>query len=489
MARYAGLPRAYGIYKIEEQEARGKRKGKAETLQRPVTAELWQQHLDGEIQLGIVPIRDDGSCVFGAIDIDDYKLDHKALEVKILKLKLPLVMIRSKSGGAHLTLFLQEPHPAGAVRERLADWAAALGYSGVEIFPKQDRLLSVGDTGNWINMPYCGGDDSDRCALVGGDRLTLDEFFALVKKRATKLSSAPTTEDEAPELLTEGPPCLITIAAQGAGEGGRNTTVFNFGVYCRKRWPDDWAERLKELNANFVQPPLDDSELVQIIAHISRKDYTYTCKDRPLAPLCKKAQCLKRKYGLGPEDAQEYFGIDLKNVLRVEFDEPVYYADFNGKRFSFQAPDLNSMTKFRELLIGAVNEAFMPVPAPRWAQFIMQICNKAEIAEPPPETRVNAEIVGWLEDYCVEQIPGQDWPDVIDGQVLEQEGRMYFLPRKWVAQMSKDHRQRLEISRAFQALSSIGVESTDQPINGKRYKVWSVPTFARPERKKKGDGM
>ncbi len=133
MAVFAGLPRAYGIYVIGDEDAKPgkKRKGKADTLQHDVTEELWERHLRGEIQLGIVPIRDDATCVFGAIDIDVYPLDHAALLAKIRKLKLPLTMIRSKSGGAHLMVFLATPMPAVEVRERLSDWAAALGASVV----------------------------------------------------------------------------------------------------------------------------------------------------------------------------------------------------------------------------------------------------------------------------------------------------------------------------------------------------------------------
>jgi hypothetical protein len=489
MARYAGLARAYGTYLIDSTSPSGKRKGAAQTLQRPVTLALWEQHLRGEAQIGIVPIRDDATCVFGVVDVDDYKLDHDALAAKIKKLKLPLVHIRSKSGGAHLTLFLKEPHPAAAVRERLADWAAALGHSGVEIFPKQDRLLSSGDTGNWINMPYSGGDASDRCALREGARLTVEEFLKVADRAATKLEEAPATDEDPPDLLEEGPPCLIALARDGIGEGGRNTTVFNMGVYCRKRWPDDWPERLRELNAQFVTPPLPDQELVQVIAHLERKEYTYTCKDKPLSPLCKKNLCLKRTHGIGPADAQEYFGIDLKNIVRVEYQEPTYYADFNGKRFSFQSEDVNSQTKFRELLIKQVNDAFMPIPNVRWAQFIIQLCNKAELIEAPPETRANAELFGWLEDYCTEQLPARELRDVLDGQVFEDRGagRMLFLPRKWLSHINREHRTRHQISDAYKALQPLGVMSESHEIGGRTYKLWSVATFARPAKNAPSD--
>ena len=94
MARFAGLERAHGTYEIgagARADAKNKINGKALTKLEPVTEELWELHLAGKRGLGIVPIRDDASCLFGAIDIDVYdNFDLPALEAKCLALKLPL---------------------------------------------------------------------------------------------------------------------------------------------------------------------------------------------------------------------------------------------------------------------------------------------------------------------------------------------------------------------------------------------------------------
>jgi hypothetical protein len=484
MTLFAGLPRAYGLYVIDSTSAKGKKQGSASTLQREVTEELWQQHLDGKIQIGIVPIRDDATCVFGAIDIDDYKLDHGALEKKINKNKLPLVMVRSKSGGAHLYLFSKKEIAAPELRETLSDYAAQLGYANVEIFPKQNRLASLDDTGNWINMPYCGGDNSDRHALIDSKALNISQFFEYAAKKMVDPKKLKRISDDTPEILSEAPPCLVTLSAQGLPEGTRNSSLFNFGVYVRKRWPDDWPERLREINQQFLSPALEEFELNQIVTHLERKEYSYTCKDKPLSGVCQKSLCIKRKYGIGPADAQEFFGIGIANITRLETQEPQYYADFNGKRISFTADMINNQRTFRGLLIKQVNEAFMPMPEQRWAQFIITVLNQAQIAEAPPETRQNAELFGWLEDYCVEQVPAREWVDVIDGQVLTNNGRMHFRPSKWVQSVFREHRVRPKLEEAYKALLPNGLESADIEINGKRYRVWSIPEFVRPEKRK-----
>ena len=43
--------------------------------------------------------------------------------------------------------------------------AEKLGFAGSEIFPKQDALAKPEDKGNWLNMPYFGGDATDRYGI------------------------------------------------------------------------------------------------------------------------------------------------------------------------------------------------------------------------------------------------------------------------------------------------------------------------------------
>ena len=70
MKLFEGLPRAHGTYEIKGERADGKKQGKATTVREDVTLEKWQAHLDGKTGIGIIPINDDSSCKFGAIDVD-----------------------------------------------------------------------------------------------------------------------------------------------------------------------------------------------------------------------------------------------------------------------------------------------------------------------------------------------------------------------------------------------------------------------------------
>ena len=127
---FRGLEAAYGTYRIDKKQANGKHVGKASLVREPRTTETWQQHLDGTGNaIGIVPINEDNKCVFGAIDVDTYPLDLTKLVQKIRKLKLPLVMCRSKSGGAHCYLFTTEWIDAIAAN----GWKLPEGLGDIEI--------------------------------------------------------------------------------------------------------------------------------------------------------------------------------------------------------------------------------------------------------------------------------------------------------------------------------------------------------------------
>jgi hypothetical protein len=153
---FEGLDVAYGQHQSEGKRADGKQEGKSYIVKQEVTDNLWQSHLDGVgPSLGIIPIRADNTVSWGCIDIDTYPIDHRKIINNIRSLQLPLVPCRSKSGGMHIFLFLRNPVSAKLVREKLREVASGLGYSSVEVFPKQSTILiEKGDLGNFLNLPY-----------------------------------------------------------------------------------------------------------------------------------------------------------------------------------------------------------------------------------------------------------------------------------------------------------------------------------------------
>ena len=136
---FKGLDRARGVTYVDKKGEDGQKiKGKSFVTREKVTDDLWNKHLQGiEPSLGIIPINDDNKCRWGCIDIDSYAgFNHKQLINKIQKLNLPLIVFRSKSGGAHAFIFTKTFVPATVMRAKLKIIASAVGFAKAEIFPK-----------------------------------------------------------------------------------------------------------------------------------------------------------------------------------------------------------------------------------------------------------------------------------------------------------------------------------------------------------------
>jgi hypothetical protein len=157
--RFVGLRHGYSVFTpTKETREDGKAKGKyvtiSQTLNQKELFAIWAEHIRGERSLGIVPIDENNMCSWGAIDIDDYPLDLKALAKKIKKFKLPMVVTRSKSGGAHIFMFVFDPVPCSTMQRKLRQISASIGFGQSEVFPKQTKLLlERGDRGSPLQMP------------------------------------------------------------------------------------------------------------------------------------------------------------------------------------------------------------------------------------------------------------------------------------------------------------------------------------------------
>ena len=126
-----------------------------------------------------------------------------------------------------------------------------MGYSGCEVFPKQDQILAErGDVGNFINLPYFDAENTLRYAVdAKGSELSLEQFLDLVEKRKTTLDALSklkfeSKEEEFDSLI----PCIKNLVLMGIPQGMRNNAMFHTGVYLNKKYPDNWKKKLEEWN-------------------------------------------------------------------------------------------------------------------------------------------------------------------------------------------------------------------------------------------------
>ena len=135
---YGGLHRARGKNELLKTiDEKGKRKSRNQTVHSDYTIANWTDHLEGKIGLGVIPITDDATCNWGAIDIDIYPLDLVELEQNVKTRGLPFVVLKTKSAGAHLTAYFEQFESCAAVRSKMAEAAVVLGLGERELYPKQ----------------------------------------------------------------------------------------------------------------------------------------------------------------------------------------------------------------------------------------------------------------------------------------------------------------------------------------------------------------
>ena len=86
---FKGSDIAHGTYVVKSnRETDGKKQGTAKVIREPTTIAMWEEHLKGSTRgLGIIPIKSDNTCHWGAIDIDEYSVSHKDLITTLAKNK------------------------------------------------------------------------------------------------------------------------------------------------------------------------------------------------------------------------------------------------------------------------------------------------------------------------------------------------------------------------------------------------------------------
>ncbi len=465
---FDGLDRAYGTYQVTEKDGE-KLTGKGKTIQAPVTQDIWKLHLSGERSLGIIPIRDDNTIAFAAIDIDIYPLDHAKLEDKIKDLGLPLMVGKTKSGGAHLWLFIKPPGAlAEMVRPRMAEWAAELGYSGVEIFPKQDEIHSKEDTGNWINMPYFGGNkDELRYAIINGKRATLNKFLEAAFDISIFHNELDEIQPSTSDQLEGGPPCLNTLIRTGFPAGSRNISLFNLGVFTRKRWPDEWQDKLDEMNEELLDPPLGLGEVAQIKRNLEKKTYFYKCSDAPINGVCQRELCTGKPYGIGGDGIDPDF--KLEGSIRILTEDVYYIATIKGKRVHLDARSIIGQYNFK---VAVMTQTGFMVPSMKPKQFtkmMNDMTKTAQEVEVPTYTGKRGVLLQEVLQIASSSNVADSWEQCISGLPMpDDKGGVYLHPHQLVKVLKRRLQMRdLQPQVLFEALIAEDVVVKEKKIGGR----------------------
>ena len=480
---FNGLDRAYGQYKSEGPKANGKIGGKAFILKEPVTDKLWADHLEGkDPSLGIIPIRDDSTCSWGCIDVDTYPLDYKKIIAHIRELKLPLVMCRSKSGGAHIFIFLKEPVQASLVRDKLTEWSAEIGYANCEIFPKQVEIKADrGDTGNFLNLPYHNGNNTNRYAFNDdGSGSSLDEFFKLYDTYAvdqeTLLSTKVKRKKEVKEL-EDGPPCLATLMSQGIPEGGRDNTLYQYAVYAKKKWPNEWQAKVDEFNHKYMEKPLGSAQVQKTVTQHERKDYQYKCKDQPMCSVCSPIVCQSRQYGIG-----DSFEHNFSDLTKIQSDQSVWFLNIDGQRIVLDTEELFDQNKFRKACMDKINIVPNPMRPNAWTTRLQQLLRDIEVIEAPKEIRKEGRFKSLLEQFLDDQGAAEHIDEINMGKAWFDKGKAYFKTDAIQTFLEKKRFKDFTSTQIHATIRQMGGGHAHKKVQGTTAFMWYIP-YTRKEEK------
>jgi hypothetical protein len=479
---FDGLRLAYGTFKIEDRNAKGKATGKAMIVREERTQETWQMHLDGTQSVGIIPINEDNQCRWGCIDIDEYNFDHTALINKLKNLKLPLVVCRSKSGGAHVFLFTDDFIPAKDMQDVLTRLSVGLGYGGSEIFPKQIALnLDRGDVGNFLNMPYFDHENSLRYAFKpDSSAATIEEFFELVAEnvQTREQALALIVEQDSSLPIQDGPPCLQTLCKDGIGEGARNNGLFNVGVYLRKAFPDTWESEILQHNMQFIHPPLPLGEVNSVAKQLLRKDYAYKCKDAPINSVCNKELCMTRKFGIEAVVSV----VQIANLRKYNSVPPVWFLDVEGKPLEMGTDDLLNQMAFQRACVEQLNFYPRTMKKDMWETRINALLTEMQetdgsIIEVSEDVSVNGIFNEHLEEFCTGHQAAEEKEQILLKRPWtdEEKNETYFRLKDLEGHLLKANFKHFKTHQIAQRLRDINGEATQLRIQSKVVRLWKIP--------------
>lgn len=382
----------------------------------PPTPEFWEQHLAGARPLGVSPLREDGMSRVGVVDIDLYDggFDHGELAGKIRREGLPLVLTRSKSGGGHVWLFASDWMPQAAMNAALVALACRLGHPDAETYPPATGL------GNWMNMPYLGGDKADRCGVKpGGLSMTVAEFLeaaerartppnqieALAARQAADVGAA--TSSRVMRKLTESA-AEIAVMTDGR-KRALHDTAFLFGKYVLKGRIDKDTV-IGRLVAAGVEAGLE---------HRIAESHVRNGLE---------ARLRKRGGDDGEDDDGRYAEIE-KIVIITGHDEPVWrvtVADYGDITLPSREVWKNELFNLR--CAERLRVAFKRLSVNEWADRLNGALKLAEIEAAPKDETPEYVFRIALQDFCFDRHQAENIEELLLGKPYRDEDndRIWF---------------------------------------------------------------
>lgn len=480
------LPRFQKLFRGRE-NAYGQWQNGGDTKRGEIPEKAWLSHLAGKGPiLGVVPIQVDNTCYWGAIDFDDDDVDHAALAGIIAHAKLPLITIRSKSGAAHLYVFLKDPVSAKIMIAKLKSFAKHLNLlknpngSMVETFPKQAQLKPE-NVGNWINLPYYGTNETTRkVVLADGRELSFEEFLDYAEANSLSSTAFEAVEPGGGGVFESGPPCLQALDEVGYPENSRNMGLYNVAIFFKLAQPENWQDVVRQYNTSGkVDPPLKPREIDAIIRSVEEHDYQYKCDDMPVAPHCKKTICGKQKHGIGAFRRNKITARmpQLGDLRKITTDPPRWLLRVDEEDVDLQTDDLMLVPRFRRAVLEKCNRIFPIMKQPDWDDIVSNLLGQMTTIEAPEDSGTGGQFRSLFMDFLMRRKQAESREDILAGLPIEDGKRVYFRGQDLMDWLERKKFRDYDKGRVYTVLrNSYAVGHDKISIKGGQQRVWYVLT-------------
>ena len=466
-----------------EVDERGKHQAKYVTIHEPLTSDKWQEHLDGKVRVGVRPENNE-KAKWGCIDVDPttYKNYSQKKYVGIIQeYNLPLVPVKSKSGGLHLFLFLKDWASVEDIRKKLDEWNDTF-FMANEVFPMNKA----------VTMPYHNMNattefafDDNSNPLMIGSFLTLAESKRLSVK---ELYNLKTNAYEPEADWQHYPPCVQKLITDPWPGNNRNNFLFNILVLENKKTDGNLdIKALQEIaldrNKQCFTKPMKSSEAKAIAKSVKMHGYHFKCppKHNELVPICNKELCKTRKLGIGPQVPEM---IDqFKEISYTRDTKTIYFSfTYRDQRITVQPEDMKDEKSWRtKLLKYGIFWLSLPKtragPAP-FELLLKEITARAIENEKMKFTdTVDEEKYNTLKSFFEKTIEEDDFSKLKDGYVvLDSKTRICYFKRSTLEYYIKAHATKI-FSSTMDALHYLGCERHEYYQGEKNIWYVQMPEF------------
>ena len=438
MTLYQGHNKGYNVVLgMTGTKDSGKKEVSMTTKKEPVTEDVWKAHLDEGKNIGLCPVREDNTCVFGIIDIDVYKgIKYDKLAKTIKDHEIPVILCLSKSMGIHAVLFTSEPVPAKLMREKLEEIGKVFELD-YEVFPKQNTVDLENGIGSCISMPYAGVNNTDpkkfrRFGYVSEDLtpLSVDEFIEEANKRKVskrELEDLNIAGFDPDAQYNGAPSCLVKKLNGGKWtESGRNDLMFNIATYYVKKGgnKDDLETKISEWNNNLLDEPLSLKELIAIADSVDKKSYHFKNRKGAECVFCSKMKCESM------DRSNASTGILFKKLTKLEGgDETIWNLTFEVNsqlhNIRLNTEELNNPKKVQVAILDKSNVIY---PAPKqdlWVEILNGLLQTVSVEVLPEGARFEDRLHEHMEMLFESASPNKEvvltngiYRDIVNNEIM-----------------------------------------------------------------------